>query len=355
MRKFLILLATLFTGFVGTAAADSSLPMDKGLPVQVKVAIAYVNIADLNENTATFKATVDTRLRWEDLRLRRPAAETNDPPRLLRGDDAVAEMRRIWVPATEIANRAADIAVDDTGLRIFPDGRVELMTRYTGEFATAYDVSSFPFGTQILQVRIALREQTAKQVALSYDQDDLDFSRADAGAGLDGWNLRFVDLKVEPRPGWYGASHPMVTAALEISRQPGPVVAAIFIPLLASLLIPLLAIWLNRMEDGFFQVETYELVNIIIGGLFAVIALNFTVNSVYEVLESGDNPINRLFALNYLTLAISLAVNVCLVRFRIVERAFGRYVQEQLYLYLVWAIPMLVLTTAAAIILVALA
>lgn len=97
--------------------------------------------------------------------------------------------------------------------------------------------------------------------------------------------------------------------------------------LLAWLLIPLLAIWLNRVEDGAFQIETFELVNIIIGGLFAVIALNFTVNSVYEVLESGDNPINRLFALNYVTLAVSLAVNLLLFRFRVVERAFGIYVQ----------------------------
>ena len=40
---------------------------------------------------------------------------------------------------------------------------------------------------------------------------------------------------------------------------------------------------------------------------------------------------------------------------RVVERAFGRYVQEQFYLFLVWAIPLLVLTTAASIILVALA
>ena len=104
-----------------------------------------------------------------------------------------------------------------------------------------------------------------------------------------------------------------------------------------------------------FQVDTFEMVNIIIGGLFAVIALNFTVNSVYQVLESGDNPVNRLFALNYMTLAISLAVAILVYRFRVVERGFGRYAQEQFYLFLVWAIPLLVLTTAVAIILVALA
>ncbi len=133
------------------------------------------------------------------------------------------------------------------------------------------------------------------------------------------------------------------------------VIAAIFIPLFASLLIPMLSIWLNRVDDGKFQIETFELVNIIIGGLFAVIALNFTIYSTYEVLGSADNPVSRLFALNYITLGIGLLVNVLLFRYGVIERLFGRYVQEQLYLVLAWAIPVVVLTAAGAVILVAIA
>ena len=92
-------------------------------------------------------------------------------------------------------------------------------------------------------------------------------------------------------------------------------------------------------EDGQFQIEPFELVNLIVGGLFAVIALNFTINSIYQVLGSGDNPVNRLFTLNYVTLGVSLLVNILIFRFGVVERVFGRYVQEQLYLFLIWAIP----------------
>ncbi|MDQ6432483.1 hypothetical protein RB623_00270 [Mesorhizobium sp. LHD-90] len=355
MRTLLFALAAWLLALAGQAAADASLPMDKGLPVRVKAAIGYVGVSGFDENAASFKGVVDIRLRWEDLRLRRPAAEANDPPRVLRGDEALAEAKRIWVPDTTIANQVAEAAPAEIGLRIFPDGRVEMLKRVSGEFSTDYDVSRFPFGKQQLQVRLALRAETANQATLAFDQDDLDFSRPSAEARLDGWTLRFVNLAVSAEPGWYGAAHATMTASLEAVRHPGPVIASIFIPLLASLLIPLLAVWLNRVEDGAFQIETFELVNIIIGGLFAVIALNFTVNSVYEVLESGDNPINRLFALNYVTLAISLAVNVLLFRFGVVERAFGAYVQEQFYLFLVWAIPLLVFTTAASIILVALA
>ena len=355
MKRLACALALLFCALAQAAIAQTSLPMDKGLPVLVKVAIGYVDVVSFDENNSTFQGSVDVRLRWEDLRLRLPLVQAKDPPRVFRGEEAAAEIEKIWVPDGDIANQIGDATAADFGLRIFPDGRVELLRRVTAEFATDYDVSQFPFGTQKLQVRFAMHRQTANQVVLEYDQDDLDFSRPAATAGLDGWNLRFVNLRVEPLPGWYGASHATVTASLEITREPGPIVAGIFIPLLASLLIPLLAIWLNRLEDGFFQIETYELVNIIIGGLFAVIALNFTVNSVYQVLERGDNPVNRLFALNFVTLAVSLAINILLVRFRFVEGAFGRYVQEQLYLFLVWAIPVLVLTTAVSVILVALA
>lgn len=309
------------------------------------------------KNAATFRATVDIRLRWEDLRLRRPADEAKDPPRVFRGAEAEAEAKKIWIPEIAVANLAGDAAAPaDTGLRVFPDGRVELMRRITGDFSTRYDVSRFPFGEQQLQVRLVVRDLTANQLGLAFDQDDLDFSRPAAEAGLEGWNLRFVNLGVEPLAGWYGGSHATLTASLEITRRPGPTIAAIFVPLLASLLIPLLTIWLNRAEeDGTFKVEAFELVNVLIGGLFAVIALNFTVNSVFEVLESGDNPVNRLFTLNYITLAVCLAINVLLGRFAIVAGVFGNYVQEQLYHFLMWAIPAMVLLTAASIILVALA
>ena len=37
----------------------------------------------------------------------------------------------------------------------------------------------------------------------------------------------------------------------------------------------------------------------------------------YQVLGGGDNPVSRLFALNYVTLGISLMVNVLLFRFNV--------------------------------------
>jgi hypothetical protein len=70
-----------------------------------------------------------------------------------------------------------------------------------------------------------------------------------------------------------------VVAAVQATRDASSAVAPIFVSLLASLLIPLPALWLNAMADGDFRIEAFELANVLIGRLFAVIALNFTVNS----------------------------------------------------------------------------
>ena len=68
----------------GPAPAEIGLPTGSGLPIRVKAAVTFVEIESFSENNATFKATVDVRLRWQVLSLRRPAAEAADPPRVFR-------------------------------------------------------------------------------------------------------------------------------------------------------------------------------------------------------------------------------------------------------------------------------
>jgi hypothetical protein len=223
-----------------------------------------------------------------------------------------------------------------------------LTRRTTAEFATPHDVERFPFDYQKLQIELAIRSQTADVVTLSFDQRDLDASRAATGTHLDGWTLLHVTLRSEPLAGWYGATHARVLAALEIARHPAATATAIAIPLFATLLIPILVIWLNRLRDGQLQLEAHQLINLLIGGLFAVVALNLSINTRYPALSVGDNLVNRLLALSYVTLGISFLINLLLVRFRLVERTLGRYTQEQCYLVLRWAFPALVLTMAVA-------
>jgi hypothetical protein len=339
----------------GPTAAETAPPTATGLPIRVKAAVTFAAIESFSENTAAFNATVDVRLRWQDLSLRRPAAEATDPPRVFRGAEAQAQLATLWVPDVELANQRGSPTYAALGLRIYPDGQVELTRRTTAEFATPYDAGRFPFDRQKLLIELAIRSQTSDVVVLGFDQRDLDSSRAAAGAHLDGWTLLHVTLRSEPLAGWYGATHARVVASLEIVRHPAATATAIAIPVFATLLIPLLVIWLNRVRDGQLQLEAHQLINLLIGGLFAVIALNLSINSRYTALSTGDNLVSRLLALCYVTLGIAFLINLLLVRFRVVERLLGRYTQEQSYLVLRWAFPVLVLTLAGAMILSAVA
>ena len=92
----------------------------------------------------------------------------------------------LWVPNVDVVNQRGDSSYAALGLRLFPDGQVELTRRITGEFAVPVDVGRFPFDRQELRIELAVRDQTADVVALEYEQADLDFSRPARSASLDG-------------------------------------------------------------------------------------------------------------------------------------------------------------------------
>lgn len=147
--------------------------------------------------------------------------------------------------------------------------------------------------------------------------------------------------------------HARIIASLNLQRQVSGTIATIFIPLFASLLIPFLATWMNKIEEGEFVVEAFELANFIIGGLFAVIALSFTINSGYPIVAATDNTVTRLVGLNYVALTFGLIIIIVFYRYNFLKRWFGAYVQEQAFLFITWAFPVMFIVTGLAFLLVA--
>ena len=330
----------------------TSLPLGKGLPVTVRTGICFQSVTSLDDNEGAFTGTIDLRLRWEDPRLRYPAETTPRGFKEYRGADADQELKEIWTPPVALTN-LKEQSYQTTGIRIFPTGLVESMQRTTGKFTIPIDAESFPFDKQSLSVNVSVRGETTGAVALVVLQEDIDFSRPAQDLSIDGWTPGLVNIRRYTEPGWYGEFHSGLVVGLTVARNAGKVVGTVFIPLLAALFIPMLAIWMNKTDDGEFEIDTFELGNIVVGGLFAVIALNFTINSVYRSVSTGDNTVTRLFALNYAALGLGLAVVVLLYRYNVPMRLFGRYVQEQVYSYLSWAVPLLAFGTALTFILVA--
>lgn len=336
-------------------ADDTSLPLGTGLPVVVRVGVHFLAVERIDDSAGTFDATVDVRLIWDDLRLRYPAAETPSGYKEFRAEAADSMLEQIWHPQIGLANLIDEPAYASRGLRLAPNGRVELLQRIKGQFSTPFDVEHFPFDRQRLAVELVSQREPGTQVVLDFRQADLDFARVAKTLQVGGWTVGVVDYQRKPEEGWHGETHSRVYAALLVARDPSTAIAPIFIPLFASLLIPLLALWLNRTEpDGEFAVDAFELTNVLIGGLFALIALNFTVNSAYPMLSAG-NPVSLLFGLNYVLLAANLAINILLMRFGLAKRWFGPHVQKEVYAYSVWAMPAAVAVATAAILLRAMA
>lgn len=346
----------LFVLLAAPAAAQEArtLPVEAGLPIGVRVAARFVSVQEVDENDGTFRAVVDLRSGWRDPRIALDATQVVVGFRQRTGAAADEWHEQNWAPALAFANIEGEVPEPRRNVRVYPDGTVELIERYSATFHTAFDVERFPFDRQELPLEIVAVEDDDERVMLGFTQEDLDFSTYD-GDDIDGWNAGDVDVRRGEASGWYGASHSKVTAALAIDRDATKTIPSIFIPIFASLLIPMIAIWLNKVEeDGEFKVEAFELTNIVIGGLFAVIALNFTVFSEYTMLASTDNLVSRLFGLNYVALAISLGINMLFFRLGLAKRWFGVHVQTELFRYLTWAIPAASFATAIAIVLSAL-
>ncbi|MFD2262729.1 hypothetical protein ACFSM5_07500 [Lacibacterium aquatile] len=336
-------------GLFNAQAQDlTSIPTGKGLPVVVRAAVYYNEVASFGENEEQFEATTDLRLTWEDPRLRYPREEGLHGYKEWTMSAAEAEIAKLWMPKIRVVNRVGEPSYAVRRLRIYPDGRVETMTRTTAAYKTPVDVAKFPFDHQSLEIQIAVEEDIIENVDLDFSSQDVEFSRAAANAKLGGWTLGFVNLKRDIIKGWNGDRYATLTAALDVKRVAIGTLATIFIPLFASLLIPFFATWLNKVEDGEFAVDSFELANIIIGGLFAVIALSFTVSSSYPILAEGDNTVTRLIGLNYIALSVGLLITVGLYRYNIPKRIFGPYVQEQMFLFLMWAFPLVFIVSGIA-------
>lgn len=329
------------------------IPLGGGLPVVVRVGVFFLDLKSFDDTRGEAECTLDLRTSWRDSRLSFPKEEALRGYQELRGSRAEEFLEQHWKPQLEFANRFEVSDKIGRRIRVFADGTVESMERRTGKYTVQVDPQRFPFDRQRLNLVINVLEDTTDAVLLDFEKDDVEFSRVARTAALSGWHLGLVDLRSAAIAGWNGDRYSQVTASLFLDRKAETGVAPIFIPLIASLLIPLLAIWMNKATEDGFEIEAFELANISVGGLFSVIALSFAIYSSYGVIAGNDNTVTRLFALNYATLAISLIVVIFFYRFGLPRRLFGRFVEQQLFAFVSWALPVLTLGTSVAFLLAA--
>ena len=219
------------------------------------------------------------------------------------------KLDEIWRPKAEIENLVGEPTLVIKDVRIYPNGMVNYLKRVKGKFSTDFDLSTFPYDKQKLAISIISQAEPSNRVIFDFTENDLRYSNSSVVPDLTGWDFNRVTLTRDTIEGLRGTKFPRLTAALNVTRQPFGPSATILMPLLSCLLIPFLVLWLNTLnheeKEGFGMSNT-EIAAFPMGGLFAVVALNFTVNTSYVALGQVDNPVMELFGLNYLLVAFSI-------------------------------------------------
>ncbi len=350
MRHFLVLFCLLALG-----APAAEMPTDVPLPIPVSLGLRVIRVDGIREADGTFEATIDLRLSWTDPRLAFDPSTQGTRRRLYGGRQAHQRMSEIWDPGIQFENlRDQRGQVVDEALWVDDHGLVEWVRRYRGQFEANFDVSNFPIDRQVLPFIFLSAEHDRHQVVLVDDAAATAFSDS-AAVSLDGWQVGTEEVITDLVTHWNGTTHSQVRYTITAQREPGDYIAPIFTPIAAVILVPILAIWLNRWHDGRFAIESFEFMNIAVGGLFATIALTLAVYSSYPFLADGRNVVGRLFTLNYVLLAVSGVIILVLFRNqRGHHPPFSPGVAVELFRAACWIMPAIAVTAVAAIVITAL-
>lgn len=324
------------------------IPAAKNSPMIVRTALAFVAVDEFDEQSETFHATVDLRLTWVDASQKyqaRAGKKTKEYADWAAGQ----QMLGLWMPRVRLGNVAGRPRYLSRLMTISPDGTVEVLTRLSGDFKAPVDIARYPFDRQDLPLEIQAYGDGVKSLQLIYRDPDSAFSAILPAAALDGWQFERVSLVDGLVQGWGEHRFSQITAKLTVGRASIEAITALCLPLLASLLIPFLVIWLNRSDEGEFEVEAFELANVVIGGLFAVIALSITLSSSYPALVVQNNVVSHLLTLNYVSLAFGIFVVLFLYQFRCIGQWFGATAQRLVHLGLCWVYPIVTVILAGLI------
>jgi hypothetical protein len=357
LRAWLPLLVLLLC--TGSARAQGqSLPLDQS-PARVVVGVFLEKLDKVDENGGKIEATFQIQFRWDDTRLAFKSPLINDSHHFV-GAKVKPQLDKMWVPKVDVGNlvdpKSLDDAVLHQELAIGSDGSVTWTRRLHAQLSEDLELSSFPMDRQKFRINFNCPEDSLEKIEMKTDQESLEFS-ASPEREMTGWVLYRTYLE----PGWEtrrdGITYAELNVIVPAQRLYSSYILTIFIPVLAVTLIPVLAFSLNRSEEGRFAIETIDLISVNLGGLFATVALTYTIYSAYPFLTVRHNLVASLFTLNYVLLASTVGLMLALLKPHTgdTEGWLSRTTVHTLYDYLCWALPAFTMAAIATLFIYAIA
>lgn len=211
-------------------------PENAPRPIKIGVSVFVINISKINDQTNSFEAILDLRLRWKDSELTFDSRTMGTNRLMFSHEEATKKLETIWTPKLILGN--ATIQGTEHGVFINADGMVTYIQRVKAIFDTKYELNAFPFDTQNLSVLITSERYKTNQIVLTQDQYDINNSGLSKDMRLSGWQAKKINFVRSFKRGWDGQYFPEMQADIAITREPSAHLFAILIPFFLVMLIP---------------------------------------------------------------------------------------------------------------------
>ena len=174
--------------------------------------------------------------------------------------DAERELEHIWWPTLFFVNEVMPRRIENEEVIIYSDGTVEYREKFGVELSTNYDMTKFPFDTQILIAEIESFAWTSKDMIFHLEEDLVGFS---SEFEVPEFNIEKVEehleVRMEPRDRY---SFSELVAEVYVRRDPNYYITKVIIPLGLIVCISWAVFWMDgedladRMAISFTGVLT---------------------------------------------------------------------------------------------------
>lgn len=276
-------------------------------PTLVGIGLHVYEITDVDPATNTFTMEGYVDLVWCDPRERFDPARAGIDTKIFLERDADKELQYIWSPDFYFVNEVEGRNVENEELIRFADGTVEYREKFGVTLATEFDMTAFPFDSQLLEVEIESFAWSSRHLEFQLDTEVVGFSR---DFGIPEWSLigveEHLEMKREIRD---RDAFSELVAEITVQRDPGFYVTKIMLPLGIIVAISWSVFWMigdtlaDRMSVSFT-------------GVLTSVAYQFIVSEslprhVYNTFLDGFVLLS--FVMMVLTIGENIAVNALLL------------------------------------------
>ncbi len=310
------------------AAAEPSAPA----PRRLTVGFHLGSIPEIDERAERFTAICYLRLRWQD-----PAhAVAGGKRQVFLADAAHAKADELGRPGISFVNETSAAEVKHAVLTLWPDGTVEYDRQFEATLRSEFDLRSFPFDRQELQIQLESFAFPASELVLVPDPQQIKGTRLrlpqwDIGALR--WSVAEVEQELERE------KYSRLTVSLELTRKPGFYVWQVFVPLFILILIASTVFFLPASDLS-------DRISVITTSLLTAVALSYAVRTDLPKI-SYLTTIDRLFVTTYVFFGAKIA-GMLIIR-HWVDRDAAQ--AEKIDRVSRWVFPTVYLATNAALIL----